>query len=224
MDDSRLDSKYFIDTHVYNCPFCNRRNVSYRITNANCFDWSNKKKCYVYFAICDSCEQESMHLSYEEIKIHRINSVDVRQGYRFDIEKGEELDNKFFYSVPTSFFSLDKRIPRILRELITEAEESLKSNLLTGASACIRKIIYELAILQKAEGDNYDDRIKSLKKIRRDVEEDYFDTLLTIQQITSEKIHEQSYDGWQAKDIRLIISTLIEILNIIYESTLKSQL
>ena len=216
MDDSRLDSKYFIDTHVYNCPFCNRRNVSYHIKNANCFDWSNKKKCYVYFAICDSCSQESMHLSYEQIKIHRISSVDVREGYRFVIEKGEELDNKFFYSVPTSFFSLDKRIPRILRELITEAEECLKSNLLTGASACIRKIIYELAILQKAEGDNYDDRIKSLKKIRRDVEEDYFDTLLTIQQITSEKIHEQSYDGWQAKDIRLIISTLIEILNIIY--------
>ena len=70
--------------------------------------------------------------------------------------------------------------------------------------------------MQKAEGSNYDERIKSLKKIRRDIEEDYFDTLLTIQQITSDKVHEQSYDGWQAKHLRLILSTLVELLNIIY--------
>ena len=48
------------------------------------------------------------------------------------------------------------------------------------------------------------------------IEEDYFDTLLTIQQITSEKVHEQSYDGWEAKHLRLILSTLVELLNIIY--------
>ena len=212
MDNSRLDSKYFIDEHVYNCPFCNRRNVSYFISGKYSFDWALEKKCYIYFVVCDSCGQESMHLSFEDIAIHSITS----SKYRFDIDKGEELDNKFFYSVPTSFFSLDKRIPKILRELITESEGCLKSNFLTGASACARKIIYELAILQKAEGINYDERVKSLKKIRNDIEEDYFDTLLTIQQITSDKVHEQSYDGWQAKHLRLILSTLVELLNIIY--------
>jgi len=178
------------------------------------FDWTPEKKCYVYFAVCDSCEQESMHLSFEEIATHDIGVVSRK--YRFDIAKSEELDNKFFYSVPTSFFSLDKRIPKILRELITEAEGCLKSIFLTGASACARKIVYELAILQKAEGSKYDERIKSLKKIRSDIEEDYFDTLLTVQQITSDKVHEQSYDGWQAKHLRLILSTLVELLNIIY--------
>lgn len=212
MDDSRLDSKYFIDEYVYNCPFCNRRNVSYFLSYFHSFDWSPEKKCYIYFAVCSSCEHESMHLSFEDIAIHRITSSKCR----FDIAKGEELDNKFFYSVPTSFFSLDKRIPKILRELITESEGCLKSNFLTGASVCARKIIYELAILQKAEGVNYDERVKSLKKIRNDIEEDYFDTLLTIQQITSDKVHEQSYDGWQAKHLRLILSTLVELLNIIY--------
>ena len=212
MDDSRLDSKYFIDEYVYNCPFCNRRNVSYFLSGVISFDWTPEKKCYIYFAVCDSCEHESMHLSFEEIATRGFASGKCR----FDIAKGEELDNKFFYSVPTSFFSLDKRIPKILRELITESEGCLKSNFLTGASACARKIIYELAILQKAEGINYDERVKSLKKIRSDIEEEYFDTLLTVQQITSDKVHEQSYDGWQAKHLRLILSTLVELLNMIY--------
>lgn len=215
MDNSNLDAKYFIDKYVYNCPFCNRRNVSYSLNEThNKFDWTPEKKCYVYFAICDSCGKESMHLSFEKIPLIVTNFNTGK--LRFKIDGGEELDNKFFYSVPTSFFSLDKRIPKILRELITEAEGCRKSNFLTGASACARKIVYELAILEKAEGTNYDERIKSLKKIRSDIEEVYFDTLLTIQQITSNKVHEQSYDGWQAKHLRLILSTLVELLNIIY--------
>ncbi len=77
-------------------------------------------------------------------------------------------------------------------------------------------MIYELAILEGAEGDNYENRIKSLKQKRTDVEEEYFDTLLTIQQVTSEKVHEESYDGWDAKHLRLILSTLSEILGLMY--------
>jgi len=99
---------------------------------------------------------------------------------------------------------------------MTEAEGCLKSNFLTGASVCARKMIYELAILEGAEGDNYENRIKSLKQKRTDVEEEYFDTLLTIQQVTSEKVHEESYDGWDAKHLRLILSTLSEILGLMY--------
>jgi hypothetical protein len=153
-----------------------------------------------------------MHLSFEEIPVY--NPFGSR--YRFKIDEGEDLDEKFFYSVPTSFFALDQRIPKILRELMTEAEGCLKSNFLTGASACARKMVYELAILEGAIGDNYEDRIKSLKDKRTDVEEEYFDTLLTIQQVTSEKVHEESYDGWEAKHLRLILSTLNEILGLMY--------
>ncbi len=46
-DDSHLDQKYFIDDTIYNCPFCNRRHVSYEITNRYRFDWSTKKVCSV---------------------------------------------------------------------------------------------------------------------------------------------------------------------------------
>ncbi len=189
-DMSDLDSKYFIDRYVFNCPFCNRRNVDYSIISWFEFDWTDDKKCYGYLAACHSCDNVSMHLTFEDIAIKQTMGY-----YRFVIQGGEDLDKKFFYSVPTSFFSLDSRIPRVLRELMTEAEGCLKSNFLTGASACARKLVYEIAILEGAEGVDYESRLKSLKGKRPDVEPEYLDTLLTIQQVTSDKVHELSYDG-----------------------------
>jgi hypothetical protein len=153
-----------------------------------------------------------MHLSFEEIAIQNYSS----SYYRFIIEENEDLDEKFFYSVPTSFFSLDVRIHRELRELMTEAEGCLKSNFLTGASVCARKLVYELAILEGAEGTDYESRLKSLKGKRPDVEPEYFDTLLTIQQVTSDKVHELSYDGWKSGHLRVILATLTEIFNAMY--------
>lgn len=68
--------------------------------------------------------------------------------------EGAILDDAMFYSVPTSFFVLDERVPHVLRDLLTEAEGCLKSNFLTGASACARKIVYELAQIENATGDS----------------------------------------------------------------------
>jgi len=221
-DDSNLDQKYFIDRNIYNCPFCNRRHVTYSITGKVKFDWNENKKGYVYFAQCHSCSNTSMHLSYQDIYINRYHTDgNGKNYYRFgsDYSENEDianLDEFFFYSVPTSFFVLDSRIPRVLRELITEAEGCLKSNFLTGASACARKVVYELGVLQMASGDNYEDRIKSLKVINSNIDPAYFDTLLTIQQVTSTKVHEESYDGWEAKHLRLILSALAEVLKEIY--------
>ncbi len=65
--------------------------------------------------------------------------------------------------MPTSFFVIDARIPGIIRELITEAKGCLKMNFLTGASSCARKAIYELLVIERAEGADYETRIKSLK-------------------------------------------------------------
>ena len=214
MDDSYLDTKYFIDEHVFNCPFCNRNNVNYYLEWRQEFNWTKKKKCIVYFTICSSCKNKSMHLSHEVLNMHRSFSTSGNTYYTFS--NGNDLDSKFFYSVPTSFFSLDSRIPSELRELITEAEGCLKGNYLTGASACARKIIYELSAKEGAEGENYEERIKSLKKKRTDVEGEYFDTLLTIQQVTSDKVHEESYDGWKAGELKLMLSTITEILAMMY--------
>ena len=218
-DQSYLDDRYFVDSHVYNCPFCNRGHVSYSIYNYVLFDWNSKKKCYVYFVECHSCKGRSMHLSYKFLNVSdfSIRGFQGRPETRWRFERTSDfLDESFFHSVPTSFFALDDRIPKILRELLTEAEGSLKGNFLTGASACARKIIYELASIEKTEGRNYEDRIKSLKNARPTVDPVYFDTLLTIQQVTSSKVHENSYDGWDSKHLRVILATLREILRELY--------
>jgi hypothetical protein len=219
-DQSQLDQRYFIDESIYNCPFCNRRHVSYSIYASVAFNWTEKKPCYVYFVKCHSCYKESMHLTFYNIHITHYETYNSRERYRFRLDQGVDagsfLDKAFFYSVPTSFFVMDERVPRILRELLTEAEGCLKSNFLTGASACARKIVYELAALEEAQGDNYEDRIKSLKKLHPEVEPTFFDTLMTIQQITSAKVHENSYDGWESKHLRIILASLSEVLHGLY--------
>jgi len=148
-----------------------------------------------------------MHLTFKDI-------TDYANSYYF--KSDVDIDAAIFYSVPTSFFAIDDRIPRTLRELLTEAEGCLKSNYLTGASACARKIIYELAVTHNGDGTNYDERIKSLKSKLSYVDEVYFDTLLTLQQLTSDKVHEKSYDRWQSGHLRLILSTLAEVLHEVY--------
>ena len=217
-DQSHLDERYFVDEYVYNCPFCNRRHVSYSIYKKESFDWVQNKECYVYFVCCHSCNGRSMHLTFERLDTDYIfHGMDTTWRFAFPDDENipELIDDLFFYSVPTSFFVLDQRIPKILRELLTEAEGCLKSNFLTGASACARKIVYEMTSTEKFDG-NYEDRIKSLKQKYPEVEQTYFDTLLTIQQLTSSKVHENSYDGWNSGHLQLILASLRKMLHEIY--------
>ena len=214
-DESFLDDRYFVDNRVYNCPFCNRRHV-----HSTSFDWSDRKPCFGYIVQCDSCSKRSMHLSYTELETRQVVHRYIHQRYNvfhLDTEQTKRpLDDFFFFSVPTSFFSLDQRVPRVLRSLLTEAEGCLKGNYLTGASACARKIIYELAELNGVTERNYEQRIRSLKAKHDEVERTYFDTLLTIQQVTSAKVHENSYDGWESKHMRVILASIREILHELY--------
>jgi len=217
-DQSHLDSRYFVDSSVYNCPFCNRRNVAYVVSAKFRFDWAVSKACYGYITQCSSCDDESMHLTFTEVQTKFLGNRGNFPRYRFSLEDEAEssLDELFFYSVPTSFFALDDRIPRVLRQLLTEAEGCLKSNFLTGASACARKLVYELGVLNRAEGENYEDRIKSLKGLHAEVDPTFFDTLLTIQQVTSTKVHENAYDGWESRHLRLILLALSDVLHEMY--------
>lgn len=213
-DMSHLDSKYFIDSQVYNCPYCNRRNVVYSVATHVSFDWSVDKKCHVYIIFCTSCNRESLHLSFEDIHQVRAISSD-RTFYRFKDEI-EDIDSHIFHSIPTSHFTIDTRVPRIIRELVTEAEGCLKMNYLTGASACMRKAIYELLVIEDSEGESYEERIKSLKREFDTVNPELFDILSHIQQMTSDKIHEQAWDKWDSPNLKLIIETLKSILYEIY--------
>jgi len=208
-DRSHLDKKYFIDQYVYNCPFCKRGSVSYSVVLSSDFDWSNDKRCCLMLVKCVSCNKTSMHLSYSRIAMY------INGSYRV-VGDIDDIDSKIFHSVPTSFFVIDSRIPRVLRELITEAEGCVKMNFLTGASACTRKAIYEFTILQKCEGENYDERIKQLKSKFPQIDEELFNVLGHIKDLTSNKVHEQSWEKWDSNHLVLFIETLKAILHEVY--------
>ena len=114
VDLSHLDSKYFIDETVYNCPFCNRRSVAYSVCSQNAFGWTDRETCYIYRVQCHSCYGISMHLSFEEIALSQAFRGSQFAPFQFIIKDGEDLDSKFFYSVPTSFLGMDNKIPKYL--------------------------------------------------------------------------------------------------------------
>jgi hypothetical protein len=213
-DQSHLDAQYFIDEHVYNCPFCNRRNVQYYIIEYGTFHWSSGKECFFYVTVCTSCTGRALHLSHQNLRPELAHTARAVQFFRFT--DGVDLDSKLFYSHPTSFFALDEAIPRVLRELITEADGCLKMNFLTGASACMRKAIYELLVLEKASGVNYDEKIKDFKRTHPGITPDYIDILGAIKDMTSDKVHEQSWEKWDSNNLKLLIETLKAILYEIY--------
>lgn len=112
-DQSHLDDRYFVDQYVYNCPFCNRRNVAYSLTGAVGFDWTPDKPCTIYLILCRSCKNTSMHMSFDELEYFFVEQDrGGRRLYQFKIKSGEDageiLDRAFFSSLPTSFFVLDK--------------------------------------------------------------------------------------------------------------------
>lgn len=207
-DQSHLDLKYLIDEKIYNCPFCNRRHVSYKLDDVSTFNWTSTKTCWIYVVKCNSCSKKSMHLAFSDV-YHRLNGSPY-------FTSGTDLDSVMFYSVPTSFFVLDDRIPAVIRELITEAESSRKMNLLTGASACARKAVYEFLVKEEAEGEHYQDKIKSLKARFSNIDPDLFDILGHIQDMTSDKVHEQSWPKWDSANLTLIIETLKAVLHEVY--------
>ncbi|MDE2027227.1 MAG: hypothetical protein KGJ11_01635, partial [Candidatus Omnitrophica bacterium] len=175
--------------------------MAYELLGSSSFNWSEEKICNIYCVRCNSCSKISMHLSFYELRYRGAGS------YGSSFQEGIDIDSSIFYSVPTSFFVIDDRIPRLVRELITEAEGSLKMNFLTGASACTRKAIYELTILEKCEGQDYETKIKDLKKKYSQIDPELIDVLAHIQNMTSDKVHEQSWQQWDSQNLKLILET-----------------
>lgn len=149
-----------------------------------------------------------MHLTFQSLQQENWGSA----RFRNDVD----LDAAFFYSVPTSFFVVDARIPKVIRELITEAEGCSKLNYLTGASACTRKAIYELLALQKTTGPNYDDKIKDLASKHLSVDSELFEILGHIKDMTSDHVHEQSWIAWDSKHLQLFLGAFKAVLHEIY--------
>jgi hypothetical protein len=208
-DQSALDSKYFLGIDTYNCPYCNRRHITYSNQGKIRFDWSNEKGCWIWLVQCGGCGKKSLHLTYKNLQDQNYST---QSRFRADVD----LDQAFFYSVPTSFFVVDRRIPRVIRELITEAEGCAKMNFLTGASACTRKAIYELLAIEGVTGANYDDRIKALKTKHANIDPELFEVLGHVKDMTSDHVHEESWVAWDSSHLHLFLESLRAVLHEIF--------
>lgn len=241
-DRSNNDNKYFIDEATYNCPFCNRRQVKYKIAETGSYDCSNTKTVYFYLVRCEDCEKTSFHLSMYDLKTRKWGNYDesvfvfplkqviTRKSAshsRFeDIEKDilnekgspKELDEVIFYSQPTSFFTIDERIPKSIREPLSESDNCLKSNFITGASGALRKAVYKLLKHEKIpeKNDNstikHAERIEYLKKKYPTLEPDLLNELKTIHALTSQELHENDWEDFNAHQLRFLITVTKEIL------------
>lgn len=223
MDLSHLDKKYFIDAYIYNCPFCKRNHVSYEMVGNFAFNWGENKICHGYLIRCnsDGCEKVSMHLSFKELRDYSVEYNRTKYNNRF--VEGIDIDGSLFFSQPTSYFVLDNRIPEKVRELVYEAENSRKSNYLVGASACLRKAIYELlkrekAIIKNSKTGyaNYQESIKSLKDKFPSVAFELFDAFGDIQELASDNVHEGSWKAWDSSKLRFIIELTKATLHEMY--------
>ena len=221
-DLSYLDKKYFIDPHIYNCPFCRRNNVRYNLHTVFYFHWSEEQLCYAYLVQCLStgCAKFSIHLSYKDLRKKSFLDSNLLEPTFADII---DIDSELFFSQPTSFFVLDNRIPKKIRELVSEAENSRKANFLVGSSASIRKAIYELLkhenVIVKNEKTgraDYQSSIESLKQKFSKIEPEHFDDLGNIQKMTSDQVHEDSWEAWDSNNLRFIIELTKTILYEIY--------
>lgn len=184
------------------------------------FHWGENKACHGYIVKCDSegCEKKSMHLSFQDLR--KYSQYD-RYSYQFT--DGLDIDAALFFSQPTSYFVLDNRIPEKVRELIYEAENSRKSNYLVGASACLRKAIYELLEHEKSIIENpktgyadYQVSIKNLKEKFPNVASELFDALGHIQEMVSDNVHEGSWEAWDSPKLRFIIELTKATLHEMY--------
>ena len=195
MNNSDLNNKYFIDDKAFNCPFCGLRNATYTILAILEHDISTTKKGKIIFVKCNRCKKISVHFAPYDISTSAWGTKKIgifREDGEFDIayhslsffdSKNEDslfdvdLDSKIYHSIPSSFFTMDERIPKKMRQLVDEAQECKKANLKTGASACLRKLIYTLLsdqLNKKAEKENvslkdlgyehYSDCIKDFKE------------------------------------------------------------
>lgn len=217
-----MGNKIIINTYQHNCSHCGTKGANYTKVQFLKID-ENKDKCiYAMFLTCKVCGKISMHLLKDlNLDNEYYNVSQYFEGFysggKYIIENAdiEHLDEHIIMSIPTPTFIIDAGIPKHLRDLLIEASKCIKENALTGASACIRKAIYQFLSKENASGDNYDDKIKSIKNNWPQIS-DYLDVLKGIKGITSDQVHEDSFATFSSEEAKLYISILEEIFREVY--------
>ncbi len=242
-DHSHRDKQYFIDGSIYNCPFCGRRQISYSVGPCGTFDESNTKTTYYYLVRCNYCKKISLHLSKLNLVVVYKNTqvrcwdgeftfppeekkdINYAKGTPILNEKGnvKELDELFFYHTPNASFTLDERIDRVIREPLSEAYDCLHSNFLTGASACLRKSIYKFLQHEKIPENKHDVRIEVLKKKYPAIDSDLFNRLKAVHTLTSQELHENDWQDFDAHALRFLLEITKDILIAMYVAPYEKQ-
>lgn len=225
MPDQRdLDKRYFLTEDTYNCPYCRRGSVGYRIPSRFSFNWTEAKPALVFLVTCTSCDKTSMHVSFNPTLIPTNYSY---PSYRVLPNYAKTIDDEIVFSIPASFFTIDERIPRAVRELVAEARNCRQGSYLVGASACLRKAIYEVLAAEKiakTESDgkgggrdrHYGDRVRDLKTVKPHMDPTFFDLLADAITATSDQLHEESWPGWGPKEFDTIFSATLGVLDEMY--------
>jgi len=232
-DLSEFEEKYFINGEQYNCPFCNVRGAKYSIVDDTCYHENDGSLVNVYIVSCDLCLKSSIHLSKwvwdttdnldERIPNpfkHRPNGLDYERYKDWKVLE-PQLDSFFFYHHPSSFFTIDERIPEKIRRLVSEAENCKEMNFMVGASGTLRKAIYKFLKHEKAEGDKYDDKIADLKTKHPEVKPEYFDAIRSIKDMNDQDMHEEDWEPFKGPEFGYLVESLKSILTKIYVEPAK---
>lgn len=219
------NKKRIINAQQHNCPHCGTKGACFEHIKFTRIDDEKDKRLGILRIRCSCCGKTSTHLiknilnyaqdfEFKGTSMYRDYFCDFGTDYPI-IEHFEELDDNIIMSIPTPTFIIDAGIPSRLRNLLIEAGKCIKENALTGASACIRKAIYEFLKKENAQGDNYDEKIKSIKQNWGHLS-DYLDVLKGIKGITSDQVHEDSFENFTSPEVKHYVDILEEIFREIY--------
>lgn len=220
-----ISKKRIINAQQHNCAHCGTKGANYYDIKFVVIDETKNRKLGLLFIRCSCCHKISTHLvknlvndacDFEYKEFSQYPECFYWYGStHFVTSSIDELDDNIIMSIPTPTFIIDSDIPAKLRNLLIEAGNCVKENALVGASACVRKAIYEFLLLEKAVGDNYDEKIKSIKSKWPHLE-DYLDVLRGIKGVVSDQVHEDSFEAFTSEQVRSYVDILEEIFKEIY--------
>lgn len=229
MDNSK---KRIINAQQHNCAHCGTKGANYHDVKLVIIDAERGKKLGMLFIRCSCCGKITTHLVKKLSDFAEdfyfgghSTSADSFQAYGsffWVTDSVDTLDENIIMSIPTPTFIIDADIPNKLRDPLIEAGKCIKENALVGASACVRKAIYEFLLMENAEGGNYDEKIKSIKSNWPHLEE-YLDVLRGIKGVVSDQVHEDSFEAFTSEQIKSYVDILEEIFREIYVIPQKRQ-
>jgi hypothetical protein len=202
----------FVKYGVFNCIHCGTQSVSYN----KCSDG----RLYLQNGPDEKVAKDYIILKCRKCDCHTFVIFNKHDSYENYIEGNVDLLNEEIELLYPKVYRnyIPKQIPVELTSLIEEAERCFDVKSYNGAFSCIRKAVHVFLKLEGAETGRYDDRIKQLKEEYKyhPHMDDYLTLFKQIHSITSDQLHESSYNGLNIESIDDYISILLECFDEVY--------